>query len=309
VTPLTAVIAALFLLTGWLVGAIWYPLWSQLAQRRPSVARFALPAAALPLMVAGSMVAAALVPGDPHLGTSLDCHCDSSAPAWWHLCLLHPADASPALPLALVLIVLLLPGRLRAAWSALRVPVGPGPRRGLQIQDLGKPTAVVAGWLRPVVVFDRGLWSELSPAQRDAVAAHEQAHIERSDPLSLAMLRLLSALAPPASRKRLIELWLLRAELQADRMAAESVDDPLTVADALLRCARLQPPAPLALSWNGGRVERRVQALLEPSAVPADRGGDLRWSHLAGLSILGLALLGSAPWLHHQVEHLLNLSF
>ena len=81
------------------------------------------------------------------------------------------------------------------------------------------------------------------------------------------------------------------------------------VAEALLRCARLGLTAPKpGLSWHGGQVEERVRALLSGTHTEAPALPDVRVWDLLLLASLGLIGLTSLPWLHHQLEHLLNLS-
>ncbi len=304
---LVVVTLALAFVTAWLAGGVLLPLWSMAARRWPSLARLAVPVVALPVLLGLAVALAAVVPGDPHLDQLLGCHCEASMPAWMHLCPVHPGEAAPAVPWALAALLVLLPGRFRAALDLARQSRGK-PGRALEFADLGTPTARVVGWLHPRVVIDRGLWSRLTGPERQVVLEHERAHVARRDPLVLALLSALLIPAPGAVRRLVIRTWLSRAEQQADAMAAQVVSDPLLVAETLLRCARLGVPVGPAPAWMGGSLARRVNALADNTGAPTSSRPDLGRAD-AGLVLAGLALLLFAlPWLHHQVEHLINLS-
>jgi hypothetical protein len=100
--------------------------------------------------------------------------------------------------------------------------------------------------------------------------------------------------------------WLQAAERAADAAAARAAGGGARVAEVLLRCARVARPAGgLALGWTGGGLEARVRALL---ALPAGAAADDRPPVHLLLGLLAPALaLAAAPWVHHQLEHLLNL--
>lgn len=303
---LLVVIAALSLAAAWLAAAILLPLWGQLLAVSPRFARWTPLACAIPLLVGGLLAVATLLPGDPHLEQALGCHCATSMPGWLHLCPMHPHHAAALLPAAGVLLALLLPGRLRQLIALRREPLGDGGDP--VVTGLSQPTALVVGWLRPTVVIDQQLWEGLTPAERAAVLAHEQGHLARRDPLLLMAQRLMASVGPQAAGRSALRGWLRHAERQADAAAARAVGDPLVVAEALLRCARLGRAATPALSWHGGQVEARVHALLSGDPTGARTLPDVRVWDLVLLAVLCLAGLAALPWLHHQIEHLLNLS-
>lgn len=306
---LPVVVLALALLTAWGMAVLVLPLFARLADRVPGVARWSFAVAAVPWVVGAVVAIAGVLPGDPHLDAALGCHCATSMPGWLHLCPAHPGHAAGLVPAASVVLLLLLPGRLGAVATLVRQPRGHGGGATPTITDLPSPTALLHGWLRPGLVVDRTLWSALSEPHRAAVLAHERAHLARRDPLALAVLQLLLSIAPAPIRHRVVRAWLGHAEARADAIAAETLGDPGMVAEALVRCARLAAPPPLALAWNGGHLERRVQALLRPgSHAPAIRRPDAGLTDALLLAGVTAALLSATPWLHHQLEHLLNLS-
>ncbi len=306
---LPTVVAALALLVAWGSAAVLLPAWTRASRAWPGLARTSLLAAATPWLLGGAVALAAILPGDPHTGRFFGCHCLDSMPAWLHLCPVHPEESIALFVPALLTLAVLLPGRLRAWARLLREPLGQGGGAAPRVLELGAPIALLVGWWRPTLAVDRGLWASLTETERAAVLAHEHGHLRRRDPQVLALLRALLAIAPSGVAEALTRTWLDRAELRADADAARTVGDPQQVAAALLRCARLGASTPtLALGWSGGRLERRVQALLAPELDLEQTRPDA--GPLDLLVLVALAALGvfASPWLHHQVEHLLNFS-
>ncbi|MFC5183370.1 M56 family metallopeptidase [Actinomadura harenae] len=170
------------------------------------------------------------------------------------------------------------------------------------------------------VVVTTGMLDVLTPAQRDALIAHERAHLAGRHHL----FRALTAIAVAANPL----LWPLRSavvfatERWADERAAATIDDRAQTAQAIGRAAlahnrrpRLGHPAaalgigiglgvgPLGarrLGRRPGPLPRRVAALLEPP--PARR--PLLIAVLVGLALVSLlAAQDAASDLHALVEH------
>ncbi|TNE89497.1 MAG: M56 family peptidase [Deltaproteobacteria bacterium] len=302
---LPAVALALFLVGAWATAAVAYPSFNAAVAARPGLARWSLLMSTLPVLVGATLALAAVLPGDPHLGSLASCHCHTSMPGWLHLCPVHPTTSPAVLGPAAVALLLLVPGRLRALAELYAEPLGTGRGTEPTLVDLPQPVAVLAGWLRPSLLVDRQLWSALAPTHREALLAHERAHLARRDPLVLASLRLLTAVAPGPLRQRLLRQWLDHAEHRADAGASASVD-PLVLAEALVACARQGSPARLQLGWTAGRLENRVHALLALEHGQPARP-DAHLTDIAAFALVAAGLASTVPWLHHQVEHLLNL--
>ncbi len=305
---LPLVVLALSLMTAWAAAAVGFPLWAAAVKRRADLARWTPMICTLP-MISGLVVAvAAVLPGDPHIGQLLGCHCAVSMPTWLHLCLQHPEKAITTAPAAALAVGLLLPGRLLALLRLARLPLGRGGADPV-ITDLPTPTAMLFGWLWPTMVIDQKLWMVLTEPERAAVIAHEHGHLARQDPLLLMALRMLISVGPRDPGLAMLRGWLAHAETRADAAAVREVGDPLVVAQALLQCAREASSRPsLSLSWTGGGIEQRIESLLTAVDRPAQPRPDVGWTDVlvvAGLMLVGLAV---SPWLHHQVEHLMNLS-
>ena len=103
--------------------------------------------------------------------------------------------------------------------------------------------------------------------------------------------------------------WLHHAELRADAAATSTVP-PLTLAEALVTCARGAPATgnAIRLGWTAGSVDRRVRALVDLGPGAHDARPDAGLADLGLIAIAVAAGLACTPWLHHQVEHLLNLA-
>lgn len=162
------------------------------------------------------------------------------------------------------------------------------------------------------IVVTTGMLRALEPAEREALFAHERAHLHGRHHVLLAAVEL-AALCHPALRA-LREPLGYALERTADEAAAVAVGDRRLAARAIGRAAlaaraagtpgRVRPRAVLAAT--AGPVPRRVAALLgaEASAPPAaPRTGRL----VAGLLLIcltlsGATVLGAANDLHTHIE-------
>jgi len=282
-----------------------------------SWARFTPVVAVLPVVGGAFLAISAFIPGDPHQGQVLACHCHLSHPGWMHLCPVHPMSATPLLMALAIPAALLL---FRPALVAMRLyagRVGPAANGGdeetgdgIRLVDLGIPLAYTAGLWRPVVTADRGYWRSLDGGSREVIEAHEAAHVRRRDPFTRAWLSMWLAFAPGVLARALAGDWREHAELCADGFAAEVVGDPLRVAEVLVRQRRVQTgTVEPAMAWTAAGLERRVTALLAdpPRARPARSDLDVRL--LAVAASIPAVVLVLSPWLHHNLEHLINTLF
>lgn len=147
---------------------------------------------------------------------------------------------------------------------------------------------MVAGWLRPVILLPLSAFTQLSPAQLEAVLAHELAHVRRHDFLVNLLQSILETLLfyHPA-------VWWLSSrireerELCCDDAAVGLCKDALDYARALalLEAHRSSTPT-LALSAHGGSLMHRIHRLVHPQLLPSPRLRSLLFAGLA-LSALG----------------------
>jgi uncharacterized protein (TIGR03435 family) len=154
-------------------------------------------------------------------------------------------------------------------------------------------TPMVIGWLRPVIVLPVAALASLTPAQVEAILAHELAHIRRHDFLANALQTFAETLLfyHPA-------VWWISGRIRAERenccddVAVEVCGDPVTYAAALTELAAwsLARP-PLVLAATSGSLLARVRRLLQVSAdgTPRSSSGML----VGGLALALVVIIGS----------------
>ena len=184
------------------------------------------------------------------------------------------------------------------------------------------PVAALAGVWRPRLLLAERVLRALSPAELDAVVAHELAHLDAQDNLK----RLLLAASPDplaltAPGRRLRSEFLAAAEAAADARACASVP-PTVLARAIVKVAALVPKSgrldlAMASFHQDGSLASRVRALVEgppglravaPRAPRPRRQAMALGVVLAALLAAGIA--GSVPALaalHGLIERLVRL--
>lgn len=156
----------------------------------------------------------------------------------------------------------------------------------------------VLGLIRPVIFLPESL--SLQPAQRDALLAHELAHVKRRDAaievaaLAACLLNFFNPLMWWARRKLAVQ-----REVCADRAVVRAAaHSPGIYAQALLHVAEslAVPSRAMALSSgrSAGELRARIESLL--SASPREITAPARW----GLGVLLLAGVGSLISVHRQ---------
>ncbi|NTX64169.1 energy transducer TonB [Myxococcus sp. CA051A] len=148
----------------------------------------------------------------------------------------------------------------------------------------------VIGLWRPLILVPAGAIVGLTPAQLEAVLAHELAHIQRHDYL----VNLLQALVETFLFYHPAVWWLshrIREEREhcADDLAVQSCGDAFLYARALALIEQLRAPpsALLALGADGGSLLARIRRLL---AVPEPRAPRRSWRLVSGLGGAALAV-------------------
>ena len=137
----------------------------------------------------------------------------------------------------------------------------------------------VVGHLRPVILVPASAFSGLTPAQLEAVIAHELAHVRRHDYL----VNLLQTAAETLLFYHPAVWWVSRRaraerEHACDDAAAACVGDVLLYARSLAaleqtRAQKFKETAALAVAADGGSLMRRIQRLvkLERNSHPRTR--------------------------------------
>jgi hypothetical protein len=183
--------------------------------------------------------------------------------------------------------------RLLHAWSACRK----SPRTLLVLPDEDRYAYAVPGWPGRIVT-SAGLLRDLDPAQRRAVLAHEQAHLDAHHELHLIVAKFASVANPllftlPAAVRLACERW-------ADDSAAAAVGDRRTVAVAIARAGGAATNGLMTFAAGGSDVPARVAALLSP---PQHRRA---W--LIEVALVGAALVTTAAacWMYRDVDRIFD---
>lgn len=232
---------------------------------------------------------------------------------------LAAVEPALALPLAAVALALLLgcaAGMTRAArrhWAQLHRTARPehGDDSELAVLRDARPDAYALPG-RPGspgrIVVTTGMLHALEPAERDALLAHERAHLTGRHHLYLVAAEL-SARCHPALRALRAPMGYA-LERCADEAAARAVGDRAVAARAIGRAALAARtaggpakarPAP-ALAAAAGPVPRRVAALLGRTAARPRIGRAAAATLIACLAVSGAAALDATHDLHSSIE-------
>lgn len=159
--------------------------------------------------------------------------------------------------------------RRAQALRAARDLADPGP---LVIVPTDRPIAHALPGRPGSIVVSTGMLAGLSPAERRALLAHEQAHLSRAHHRFVAVVDVLAAANPLLRPLRTVVRYT--TERWADELAARAVGSRAIVARAVGKAALATrnysvTPDPVLLAAAAGEVPRRVAALL--IAPPARR--------------------------------------
>jgi hypothetical protein len=252
-----------------------------------------------------------------------------------------PAGSVPVAASAAVILVVALAAAVRATWRRGRALVAAGhaaaclPPGGFTVVDDEAADAFAVPGLtgrQGRVVVSTGMLAVLDPPQRQALLAHERAHLTGRHHLFLAAAHLAASANPllrPAERAvaYTIERWAdeRAAEVTGDRRAAALAvgkaalakarrpGDRAAAAGAVLavdghagRRGRRRGPSPHGRGERlsgAGPVPRRVAALLGPPPRLWLRGRLILAAAVAAIAVTSAAATGlAAAELHHVVE-------
>ncbi|MFE6494321.1 M56 family metallopeptidase [Streptomyces sp. NPDC057747] len=158
------------------------------------------------------------------------------------------------------------------------------------------------------IVVTTGMLRALDPAERDALLAHERAHLAGRHHLFVAAVEA-AALCHPALRSLRAPMGYA-LERCADEAAASAVGDRRIAARAIGRAALAaraaegapQPRPRVALAAAAGPVPRRVAALLGRNTARPRVGRGAAAALLACLVASGVAALDATNDLHSSIE-------
>ena len=128
----------------------------------------------------------------------------------------------------------------------------------------------VFGILRPVLLLPDGLTDQLSPAQFEAILAHELCHVRRRDNLAAAVHMVVEALFWFHPLVWWIETRLLEERERAcDEEVLRAERDPEVYAEGILNVCKLYLESPLACmsGVTGANLKRRIEAIMTPQAT------------------------------------------
>jgi uncharacterized protein (TIGR03435 family) len=178
------------------------------------------------------------------------------AASWWSVRRLHRAAFTTA------------PSQFIA--QAERLSSRLGLHRALRVVDsIDVDTPTVVGWLKPAILLPVAAMANLTPAQVDAILAHELAHVRRHDSL----VNLLQIAAETVLFYHPAVWWVssrIRAEREhcCDEIATSVCVDAFTYAEALVELERWRTDtAAMALTATGRPLLTRVRRIL---GVPCD---------------------------------------
>lgn len=188
-----------------------------------------------------------------------------------------------------------------AWWQADRSPTADD----LCVVDSPHPDAYALPGRPHRIVVTTGMLRSLSPAERQALFAHERAHNAGGHYRFLLAAELAAHCHPCLRRVR--DRVQLAAERAADEAAATAVGDRHLTARAIARAALAAHASPstrpdFASAATTGPVPQRVAALLAP---PADRPRTASWIALLLAACTAVSACAAATGViafHHEVE-------
>ena len=281
--------------------------------------RAATAALVLPPLLAFGLVAVLAVASAVALSAGTD-HCLAHS-HHLHLCLRHSAAwASQPWALCLVaaaatFVAVRFSESLWAHWAAqravsrLRMLGAPLGEHSCYLVPSNEPFAFTAGLLSPAVIVSSAAWEALEPEQRQAILAHELAHLAHGDVWRRAALGFAASFGAPYLASRALQIWELSAERICDRRAALAVDRPSTVASAMLALVRTASTrlAPEGAAFAAAsHVPERIESVLRE-----EPGGKRPSRHLligfVALSVFFAIACGVfAGPIHHLLETILG---
>ena len=156
------------------------------------------------------------------------------------------------------------------SWRQIRAILGAAAPLGLNlpIPVMSSPARMgpgVVGVLKPIMLLPEGITERLTPAQLDAILAHELHHVQRQDNLTAAMHMLVETIFwfHPL-------VWWIRARLMKERERAcdEGVlllgNEPQVYAESILKVCEFYLASPLACAAGvtGGELKKRIEGIM-----------------------------------------------
>ena len=301
-------------LAAWIVGPSAIRLGESLKPRFAARLLFVLRLS--PLAVAAFIVSALCVPS--YLWLEPDANAERVGLACCFAALLGAALWTISLARVLRAIFVSLRYRCRCEREGDGTPVS-NQQTPLLVVDTEDAVLALAGVIRPRVVVSRGVLQALLPHQLDAALEHERAHQFSRDNLKRFLLLLAPSIYPLSRGFAAVDRsWARFTEWAADdRAAAGDSQRSLSLAEALVRVARMGPSSRASLFVScliedGRDLFIRVDRLLGLEA-PAENGPRKIRALFVGVSLVisGLAVAAmmrpaTLYSVHRLLEHLVR---
>lgn len=160
---------------------------------------------------------------------------------------------------------------------------------------------------RGVFVSSR-VWSLLPAGERDALIAHEHAHVRHGDLAKRVLLEALLLFAAPLVGERIRMAWTGASERLCDAHAA-SVTAPEVVARAMVSMCRIgtrQPSLGFAFTPTVDELAARIQNVLDGGPLGERTAVVLARFELAAFILFTVVAVAAAEPIHHAFETLLG---
>jgi Zn-dependent protease with chaperone function len=152
------------------------------------------------------------------------------------------------------------------------------------------------------------VWSSLPVDERNAVIAHEHAHMQHGDLAKRFLLESLLLFAAPFAAERIRSVWLQAGERLCDAHAAAETDAE-TVAKAMVSMCKLgssQATPSFAFTPATKELAGRIEAVLNGGPLGERAAVLLLRTALVMCALLAIAGVAAAEPLHHAYETLLG---
>ena len=180
--------------------------------------------------------------------------------------------------------------------SALRASIRIDIAENLEVRSSpGLLEPGVVGWLHPILLLPAGIGESLTPAQLEAVLAHELCHVHRRDNLWASIHMLVEALFwfHPA-------VWWIGARLLEERERAcdEEVlslgGEPRVYAEGILNVCKLYAESPLVCvaGVTASNLKKRIEVIMANRIVVR-----LNFARKAVLAVAGICALAVPVWI------------
>lgn len=261
----------------------------------------------LPLVVGGSLLAISMLSA---FNLSAD-HCLDHGRHHLHLCWRHSeGHAGISLLILCGLFAFKALEGCTAAWRGILLGTKTSShlkqasiaRQDFMVFESQAPQAFVLGAWRPTLHVSSALLS-LSPSIVEPVLAHERAHARHYDFLWRALFPLFALGHFSGVSKELCSKLVTAQEKAADAVAAQSLENPLLVAEAIIALSAAKHVPRLGLGFTHGDTVVRVKALL--GLTPPPQKWPLNLAMVTALFTL-LFTLRFHSSVHHILEHVLG---